>query len=104
VPEALENDPPVTENYAITIGDWKLVHNRTRKPSAPEFELYDERKDPGERTNVASENPEVVGRLAKALDGWHKMALAARLEPDAKATQGMSAEQLERLRSLGYVK
>ena len=104
VPEALETDPPVTENYAITLGEWKLVHNRTRKPSAPEFELYDVRKDPGEQANVASEHPEVVARLAKALDGWHKMALAARLEPDSQATQGMSAEQLERLRSLGYVK
>ena len=74
------------------------------QPSAPEFELYDVRKDPGEQTNAASEHPEVVARLAKALDGWHKMALAARLEPDSQATQGMSAEQLERLRSLGYVK
>jgi arylsulfatase A-like enzyme len=104
VPEALEDDPPVTESYAITIGEWKLVHNRTRKPAAPEFELYDVRTDPREQSNVAPANPEVVGRLAKALDGWHKMALAARLEPDGEAAQGMTAEQLERLRSLGYVR
>ena len=104
VPEALENDPLVTENYAITIGGWKLVHNRARKAQAPEFELYDLRKDPREQSNVAAQNPEVVARLAKALDGWHKMALAARLKPDGKATQDMSAEQLERLRSLGYIR
>ena len=31
------------------------------------------------------------------------MARAARLKPDSESTKGMSKEQLEHLRSLGYV-
>jgi hypothetical protein len=38
------------------------------------------------------------------LEGWHRMATQAQLKSDADATKGMTAEQLERLRSLGYVK
>jgi hypothetical protein len=32
------------------------------------------------------------------------MARSARLKPDAEATQGLSQQQLERLRSLGYIR
>ena len=32
------------------------------------------------------------------------MAAAARLKPDAEATDKMTPEQLQRLRSLGYIK
>jgi hypothetical protein len=32
------------------------------------------------------------------------MATAARLKPDAEVTDTMSPEQLQRLRSLGYIK
>jgi hypothetical protein len=38
------------------------------------------------------------------LEGWQRMAQQARLKSDAETTQGMTAEQLERLRSLGYVR
>jgi len=46
----------------------------------------------------------VVERLSKQLEGWKRMATQARLKPDSDETKGMTAEQLERLRSLGYVK
>jgi hypothetical protein len=53
---------------------------------------------------VAAEHADVVERLAKTLDAWHRLALQARLKPDREETKRMTAEQLERLRSLGYVK
>ncbi len=96
--------PETLEAAAIIDGDWKLIHNKTRPPGLPEFQLFDAKRDPLDQKNVASEHPEVVERLAKALDGWHKMAAAARLKPDADATKGLSPEQLQRLRSLGYVR
>ena len=93
-----------TECYAIVDGSWKLIHNVARPPERPEFELFDFYKDPLDQNNVAAEHPDVVDRLGKALDAWHRMALEAKLKPDSEDTKGMTAEQLERLRSLGYVK
>jgi arylsulfatase A-like enzyme len=85
-------------------GNWKLIHNVVRPADKPEFELFDFYRDPLDQKNVAAEHPEVVDRLAKMLDGWHQMAAAAKLKPDSELTKGMSREQLEQLRSLGYVK
>ena len=54
--------------------------------------------------DVAQENPEVVERLSQQLEQWHEQALAARLPSDDEATSSMSVEELERLRSLGYIR
>jgi arylsulfatase A-like enzyme/Tfp pilus assembly protein PilF len=76
----------------LTDGSNKLIQGA-------EPELYDLDRDPAERENVAAAHPEVVARLRREL--------AAALE--AMAPQGdearprkLSAEQEERLRSLGY--
>jgi arylsulfatase A-like enzyme len=96
--------PLASESYAIIEGEWKLVHNAVRPPEAPEFELFRFYKDPLDAKNVAAEHPEVVARLTRLLDEWRRYAQAARIKPDSEATRGMSAEQLEHLRSLGYIK
>ena len=96
--------PDNGEMYAIMDGSWKLIQNVKRPADKPEFELFDFYKDPLDQTNVAAQHPDVVSRLAKELDGFRKMAGAARLKPDSEATKGMSKEQLEQLRALGYIK
>jgi len=96
--------PSAAQSYAIVEGNWKLIHNVVRPPEKPEFELYDFYKDEHDQKDLAAQNPEVVARLGKLLEGWKRMATQAQLESDTEATQGMTAEQLERLRSLGYVK
>jgi arylsulfatase len=96
--------PAETESYAIIDGTWKLIHNKVRPPERPEFELFDAVGDPLDQVNVAEQHPDVVKRLAKALDGWHSMAAAAKLKPDSEAVGNMTPEQLQRLRSLGYIK
>jgi arylsulfatase A-like enzyme len=94
--------PGAAESYAIIDGGWKLIHNAVRAPGKPEFELFDFQGDPLDRRDVARDHPEVVERLAEALESWKASARAARLRPEAAAgSQG--ADQLERLRSLGYV-
>jgi arylsulfatase A-like enzyme len=95
--------PNDTESFAITDGQWKLVHHTVRPRGGPEFELYDFAKDPLNLTDVAAAHPEVIARLSKALDGWKHMAQAAKLKPDAEAARDLSPEQLQRLKSLGYV-
>jgi arylsulfatase A-like enzyme len=97
--------PPLdTESFAIVDGDWKLIHNTARHDGTPEFELYDFLKDPLNKTDVASQHADIVARLSKQLEGWHQMTKAARLKPDSETTKSLSPEQLQRLRSLGYVR
>jgi arylsulfatase A-like enzyme len=90
---------------AIVDGQWKLIHKAIRAPGSPEYELYDHVKDPLNMNDLAGRNPDVVARLARALNGWREMAAAAaRLKPDGETTKSVSAEELQRLRSLGYVR
>jgi len=103
-PQGGAGHPLLTESYAIMDGNWKLVHNVARPPEMAEFELFDFYKDPLDQKNVAADHPDAVERLGKQLEAWKRMATQAKLKPDSEETKGMSAEQLERLRSLGYVK
>ena len=96
--------PSASQSYAIVDGNWKLIHNVVRPPEKSEFELYDFYKDEHDQEDLAAQNPEVVARLRKMLEGWKRMATQAKLKSDTEATKGLSAEQLERLRSLGYVR
>ena len=98
------NPPPFDkESFAIVSEGWKLIHNTKGRGEQPEFELYDRKDDPLDQTNLAEENAELVERLSEQLEAWHRQALAVRLEADDEATEGMSSEELERLRSLGYI-
>ena len=68
---------------------------------APREELYDLQGDPGEKQNVLRENPAVAETLRQAAKD-----LRTRFRPRADAAiQGgrLSAEAVEKLRSLGYV-
>ena len=96
--------PRASESYAIIDGDWKLIWNVQRAPETAEFELFEFYRDPLDQKNVAADHPEEVARLAKALEGWRRIAAAAKLKSDAEIAEGMTAEQLEQLRSLGYLK
>jgi tetratricopeptide (TPR) repeat protein len=70
---------------------WKLIR-------APEPELYDLRADPGETRNLISEHPEQTARLERELDAFLQGA-----RDDAASIREPNPEELERLRSLGYV-
>ena len=92
------------QSFAINDGEWKLIHHTVRPANRPEFELFDARHDPRDQKDVAVDHADVVQRLAKALDGWQQMARAAKLKLDSENNKTLSPEQLQRLRSLGYVK
>jgi arylsulfatase A-like enzyme len=96
-------DQPELESFAIVDGGWKLVRNEVRPEGAPEWQLFDHANDPLDQVDVSSRHPEILERLKTLLEDWRRYAEAARLPSDAEATEGMSSEELERLRSLGYV-
>ncbi|HET6303985.1 MAG TPA: sulfatase-like hydrolase/transferase [Myxococcota bacterium] len=88
---------------AIVLDGWKLVHNTERSDGAPEYELFDARGDPLDRTDLAAQHPERVAKLAAALAEWRTRVAEVRLEIDAAGAEDLGPEELERLRSLGYV-
>jgi len=93
----------IVDAFSIIEGEWKLVRNVERPDDVAEFELYHHRTDPLDQKNVASENPEIVDRLRQQLEAWHKWALENKLPTDGEAASEMTSEELQRLRSLGYV-
>ena len=92
-----------TESYSVIDGDWLLIHNSVRKDGTPEYELYDVVNDPLSAVNVAEQHGDVVERLGREIERWRRVAEAARLPEDSEAS-GLSRQELERLRSLGYVR
>ena len=68
----LKSDPPHDalfwrsgSNWAVREGDWKLIHAGGRDW------LYNLAKDIGERSNRATERPELVEKLKSAFDRWN---------------------------------
>ena len=96
--------PHQTESFSITRDGWKLIDNVKRADGVPRFELYDAARDPLDRHDAASAHPEIVSQLAAALAAWKMKAEAARLAPDEETNKTLKPEDLERLRSLGYVR
>ena len=93
----------VEESFAIALEGWKLVHHPRRPAGRPEYELFDRRRDPLDQVDLAPEHPDVVERLAKELHAWRKLAESMRLPPDSQLAGSLNAEELERLRALGYI-
>ncbi len=96
--------PRGTESYAVVHGGWKLVHHVERDGATPEFELFDAKSDPLDSRNLAGDRPAEVARLRALLDSWRERSAAARLPADDAAAESMTADELERLRALGYIK
>jgi hypothetical protein len=73
---------------------WKLL--RTAKPEAPwTFELYNIATDPGEKTEVSKDHPEIVQRLSSRLDEMKKDAPPAFWKPgDSKAPRGWKSSPI----------
>ncbi len=83
---------------AVRQGKWKLILDAT--PGAPPVQLFDLEQDPGERSNLAEQQPEVVQRLRQAMTRY-----AADVAPppaDAGHAEVQDPGVRERLRALGY--
>ncbi|MFB0565567.1 MAG: sulfatase-like hydrolase/transferase [Candidatus Aminicenantaceae bacterium] len=81
-----------SELVGLVDGDWKYI-------KAPREELYNLKRDPREERNVSSEEKNILsdkrGKLEDVIENYSSGRRAGRRE--------MTAEERERLRSLGYV-
>lgn len=94
--------PGTYASYSVVEGGFKLIWNLEPPDSVPEFELYDHVKDRLNQQDIAADHPEVVERLAARLRDWRAWAEEQRLD-EASSQADLSAEELEQLRSLGYI-
>jgi arylsulfatase len=60
--------PEKYSNCSIRHGDHLLVS--PGKNDSPKWELYDLKADPGEKNNIASAHPRIVGKLSAHYDQW----------------------------------
>ncbi len=94
--------PADTQDLGIVSDGWKLVHHVARPEGAVEYELFNHTNDPLDMSDVAAEHPEIVERLKAELEAWKGMTEQSKL-PLTDAAEDMSSDELDRLRSLGYI-
>ncbi len=56
---------------AVRFGDWKAIRNDVRKAPEARPELYNLAADPGEKTNLAGERPDLVKKAAAYMRAAH---------------------------------
>jgi arylsulfatase A-like enzyme len=94
--------PRDLESYGIVLDGWKLVHNPHRGDSRPEFELYNHKDDPLNTKNVIDQHSDIAESLKAKLAEWHEMVERDKL-PEGESLKDLPDEELQRLKSLGYV-
>lgn len=75
---------------------WKLIDDR----AARQLELYNLQRDPHESVNVADSNPDLAQTLLNALKTWVENT---RTDLTSRAP-AFTEEELQKLKSLGYIK
>ncbi len=99
---------PVKENLSDTFAridpQWKLIYRqRFDRAGLKEFELYDRRSDPGDKVDVSErQTAAVAGRKAEVL-AWIEQQKQVRKQLGPGAQSKIDTQNLERLRSLGYL-
>ncbi|MCZ6514705.1 MAG: sulfatase-like hydrolase/transferase, partial [Acidobacteria bacterium] len=103
IPEGAGPGNESVESIAFLKDGWKLIRNRKEGKGEPTYELFDHRNDPLDAKDLADEKPDLVTQLAADLEAFQQKAWDAKLPPDSAGQKAMSKEELERLRSLGYI-
>ncbi len=97
---------------AVIYGGWKLIHHQPALANGQIYQLFDHLNDPLDQIDVSNENTSLVAELTDRLNAFRQWAEAAQVvaEPrthiDGLTDQEQSeltVEEIEVLRSLGYV-
>lgn len=87
---------PETHQKAVVVGHLKLI----RDDPTGRLELYDLKSDPGETSDIAAANPDLVRRLQALLE--QRIALS-RAPGTGQLAGDLPEEDLQRLEALGYI-
>ncbi len=96
-------EPKGVGSVALVWNGWKLIQNYQRSEGMPEYELYRRTNDPLDQHDLAQKFPEQVTKMRAMIETWRKSIPSGRL-PEDKTGGSLSSDELQRLRSLGYVK
>ena len=93
---------PMGIAHTVVDGRWKLIRNlRTpNRRERPTLELYDLVADPGERRNLAPDEPQLAARLGDLVNRWAAASLG--LAAPTVAAGDVDPEVLAQLEALGY--
>jgi arylsulfatase A-like enzyme len=86
------------EKKSIRLDGWKLIFH----PESGREELYDLRADPGERTDLTAERPEVLAGLKARLTEWMERMASEKAAREER--RNLSRREVEALKSLGYIR
>lgn len=94
----------LTNTFARIEADWKVIYReQASRARLKDIELYDRRADPGERNDLASQRPELTGKLKPQIVEWVGLQKEVRNQLGPGSKSKMDPQTLERLRSLGYL-
>ena len=83
------------QQLGVRLGRWKYLE----APAERRRELYDLERDPAERRNLVTAEPQRASELSRLLSRWRREQLAVR----SRSAISLSPEDEEALRALGYV-
>ena len=89
-------------SHGLVLDGWKLLHHVEGAGDRPEFELFNHREDPLDLNDVAEQHPDIVENLKAELKTWREMVEQGKL-PEGDSVEGLPSEEIERLRTLGYI-
>jgi arylsulfatase B len=94
-------DPIKWRKSSVMTNDWRLVSNHNGKGVLNQ-ELYQIRKDPGQKENVIADHPEVAERLKEFYNNWWD-EIAPTFGSPARIKVGHPAENPSRLTSHDWI-
>jgi arylsulfatase A-like enzyme len=86
-------------NIVVREGSWKGIWN----VEVGTFELYDLSQDPGEREDLSASAGERADEMLRFAQAWLEACESGAAPGGEGGLEGVDAETLERLRTLGYV-